>query len=221
MNERIENAKRFLTGLSFIVYPLFATIAFSAHPNLLSLEIGGEISSKIAEFHNNAFMHFGHFLMVLSVPAIIVVAMKFMNLLKDRGSTLGFIGGVMVIFGALILAIQKTALCLVMSAFDTLPEAVYSQLYPGIKALFNLQGYLAIVYLLALLPVGFILQGFGLLRGRAIRRWQSVITVVAAFGLVVSAAVDIDLFGLVFTVLLMVSWLPLGIQVMRGKEQSS
>jgi hypothetical protein len=111
-------------------------------------------------------MHFGHFLIVLDVPLLIVVAIKFMSMLKGRGAWLGFIGGVMAIYGALLLAMQKTALCLVMIALDTLPEAVYVQQMPGIEVLFNLQGYLAIVYLLAMLPIGVLIQGIGLYRAR-------------------------------------------------------
>ena len=216
INHRVVTAKRIAMGLAFILYPTFAAIAFIAHPNLLSLEIGGEVSAKVAEFHNNVFMHFGHFMMVLGVPPLIVVIIKFMSMLKGHGAWLGFIGGVMALYGALILAVQKTALCLVMSAFDTLPEAVYAQLMPGIEALFNLQGYLAIVYLLPLLPIGVLIQSIGLYRANAIPRWQSIVNIVAMLGMGVSAAVDIDLFGLVATVSLAIGWFPLGMRLIRG-----
>jgi hypothetical protein len=219
VNQDVAAAKRIATGLAFILYPLLATIAFIAHPNLQSLEIGGEISAKVAEFHNNAFMHFGHFMMVLGVPPLTIAIIKFMSVLKARGAWLGFIGGVMAIYGALILAVQKTALCLVMSALDTLPEAVYVQQMPSIEALFGLKGYLAIVYLLPLLPLGVLIQSIGLVQARAIPRWQSIVTIVAMLGMGVSAAVDIDLFGLVATVILACSWLPLGFQLIKGDIQ--
>jgi hypothetical protein len=214
-NQIQETAKRVGKGLAFILYPLFSGIAFVAHPNLLSLEIGGEVSSKIAEFHNNGFMHFGHFMMLLGVPLLIVASLKLMDLLKDRGSWLGFIGCVMAVFGAVLLAVDKTALCLVMSAFDTLPEAEYGQLLPGIEALFQFKGYLAILYLLPLLPVGFLVQGIGLYVARAIPRWQSAALIVAMLGMGVSAAVDIDLFGLVATVILAISFVPVGIHIIK------
>lgn len=216
INPKVVTAKRVVTGLSFILYPLFASIAFIAHPNLLSLEIGVAVSDKVAEFHNNTFMHLGHFLMVLGVVPLIVVILKFTSMLKARGAWLGFTGGAMAMYGALALAVQKTALCLVMSAFDTLPEAVYVQMMPGIEALFNLKGYLAIVYLLPLLPVGVLIQSIGLYRSNAIPRWQSIVTIVAMLGMGVSAAVDIDLFGLVATVILAVSWFPLGARFIKG-----
>ena len=80
--------------MAFILAPLFFGMAFITHPNLLSLEIGGEVSAKVEEFHNNNVMHFGHFVMLLSVPLLIVAAAKFMSMLKGRGAWPGFIGGV-------------------------------------------------------------------------------------------------------------------------------
>lgn len=215
-NENLETVKRIGTGFAFILAPLFFGIAFAAHPNLLSLEIGGEVSTKVAEFHGNSFIHFGHFMMLLSVPLLIVIATRFMGMLTGRSAWLGFIGGVLAVFGAVILAVDKTALCLVMSAFDTLPEAQYVQLLPGIEALFNFEGYLAILYLLALLPIGFLMQGIGLYLERSVPRWQSAALIVASLGLVVAAAVDIDLFGLVATLFLAISVIPLGVQLIKG-----
>lgn len=215
-NQNLESVKRIGTGLAFIFSPLFFGIAFVAHPNLFSLEIGGEISARVAEFHGNPFIHFGHFMMLLSVPLLIVISLKFMDILKNRSPWLGFIGCVMAVFGAIVLAVDKTALCLVMSTFDTLPEAEYVQLLPGIEALFNFEGYLAILYLLPLLPIGFLIQAIGLYRVRAIPRWQGAALIIASLGLLFSAAVDIDLFGLIATVILAISFVPTGIQIIKG-----
>jgi hypothetical protein len=164
-------------------------------------------------------MHFGHFVMFLGVPLLIVIAIKFMRVLEEGGAWLGFIGGVMAAFGAVLLAVDKTALCLVMSAFETLPEAEFAQLLPGIQALFHFKGYLAILYLLPLLPIGFLVQGIGLYRANAIPRWQSAALIVAMLGLGVATAVDIDLFGLVATAILACSFIPLGIQLIRGESK--
>ncbi|MFC2054750.1 hypothetical protein ACFLV7_10745 [Chloroflexota bacterium] len=216
VNQQVETAKRICTGLAFFLYPLAAFIAFIAHPNLLSLEVGVPVMDKVAEFHNNEFMHFGHLLMVLSVPPLTIVIIKFMSMLKRSGAWWGFIGGFMAIYGVLGLAVQKTAQCLVMSTFDTLPETVYAQLLPGIEAIFNLKGYLVIIYLLPLLPIGVLIQGIGLYHEKAIPRWQSVVMIVAMLGMGVSAAVDIDIFGLVSTVILAISWFPLGYMFIKG-----
>jgi hypothetical protein len=215
-NQNLEMVKRIGTGLAFILSPLFFGITFVAHPNLLNLEIGVDVSAKVAEFHGNSFMHFGHFMMLLSVPLLIVVSLKLMDILRERSPWLGFVGCVMAVFGAVVLAVDKTALCLVMSAFDTLPEEEFVQLLPGIEALFNFEGYLAILYLLPLLPIGFLIQGIGLYREHLIPRWQSAALIVATLGLLVSAAVDVDLFGLVATVILATSFVPCGIQIIKG-----
>ncbi len=160
-------------------------------------------------------------MMLMSVPLLIVIAVRFMSILRGRGAWLGFIGGVMAVFGAVLLAVDKTALCLVMSAFDTLPEAQFVQMLPGIEALFGFKGYLAILYLLALLPIGFLIQGIGLYLEGAIPRWQSAALIVASLGLVVSAAVDIDLFGLVATVFLAFSVVPVGLRMIKGDLDES
>lgn len=213
----LEATKRIGTGISFILYPILSGIAFAAHPNLLSLEIGAEVLAKVAEFHNNPVMHLGHFLMFLGVPLLIVIALKLMRMLEKSSPWLGLIGGVTGIFGAVLLAVDKTALCLVMSAFETVPEGQYSQLLPGIEALFGFEGYLAILFLLPLLPLGFLILGIGLYRGEAIPRWQSLALVLSMLGLGVATAVDIDIFGLVATVLLAAAFLPLGLQIIKGK----
>ena len=218
-NQKVETTKRVLTGLSFFLYPLAAFIAFIAHPNLLSLEVGVPVLDKVAEFHNNRFMHFGHLLMELSVPELYVVIFKFMSMLKGRGAWAGFIGGLLAIFGVLGLAVQKTAQCLVMSAFDTLPEAVYTQLMPAIEVIFGLKGYLAIIWLLPLLPVGVLIQSIGLFQENTIPRWQSIVMIVAMLGMGISAAVDIDIFGLVSTVILVTSWFPLGYSLIKGDQE--
>ena len=66
----LEALKRVGTGLAFILYPVFAGFAFAAHPNLLSLEIGGDVYAKIDNFHNNQLLYFAHFLMLMGVPLL-------------------------------------------------------------------------------------------------------------------------------------------------------
>jgi len=214
-NQRVKAARRVGTGLAFILAPLLFAVAFVAHPNLGSLEVGGDVSARIAEFHGNAFMHFGHFMMLLSVPLLIVAAFRFASLLDGPGAWLGFLGGIMAVFGCVILAVDKTALCLVMSAFDTLPEAKYQQMTPGIETLFRFEGYLQVLHLLVLLPLGFLLQGIGLHRAHVLPRWQTSALIVAALGLGVAAAVDIDLFGLIATGFLAVAFIPYGVGLVR------
>jgi len=215
--ETIQRIKRKGTALAFLLYPLCAGFAFAVHPNLLDMHIGHDITQKITEFHGNALLHFGHFLMVLGVPMLIVIALHFMDLLEERSPWLGFIGGVLAVTGAIILTIDKAALCMVPSAFDTLPEAVFQQLTTGIEALFQYKGWLWVLWLLPLLPAGFILQTSGLVRARLLPRWQSIAMLIGA---ILMANPDIDLIGLIATGFLAIGFIPYALQLWNGKPQT-
>ena len=68
--------------------------------------------------------------MLLAVPMLITIAIHFMDLLHARAAWWGFIGEVLAIGGAVILAVDKGSLCLVPSAFDTLSETDFTNLPP-------------------------------------------------------------------------------------------
>ena len=216
-NQRLESVKRVGAGLALIAFPIIFVVLFATHPDLFNISMVHDVNVRIEEFHGNSLLHFMHFVMLLCVPLLIVVALKLMGLLKGRGAWLGFIGCVMAVLGAVILAIDKTALCLVPSAFDTLTEAQFAQLVPGIEALFNYRGYLFIIWLLPLLPLGFVVQGIGLYRSRLIPRWQSITIIIGALLL---ANPDIDLISLVGSIIVAIGMLPLGIQIIRDKISS-
>jgi hypothetical protein len=206
----LDEAKSIGAGLAFILYPGCSAVAFIAHPNLLSLEVGGSVSARVAAFHGNSFLHFGHFVMLLGVPLLIVAALKLMQLARDGSAWLGYIGCAMSVFGAVLLAVDKTALCLVMSAFESVPQDQYQALLPGIEALFALDGYLAILQLLPMLAVGFLVQGIAVFRSRTVPRWQSGALIVSMLGMGVAAATDINLLGLAATGVLAVGFIPMG-----------
>ena len=213
-NQNLELVKCIGAGLAFIGFPIIFIFAFAVHPNLFSLKIVTDVNVRVEEFHGNALIHFAHFLMVLSAPLMIVVALKLMSMLKERGAWLGFIGCVMAVFGSLVLTIDKTALCLVPSAFDTLTEAQFAQLLPGIEAMFSYKGWLVIINLLVLLPLGFVIQFIGLLIARVLPRWQSILGILGALLL---ANPDIDIIGLVASVILIIVLFPLGVQIIKGE----
>lgn len=213
----LRSVKRVGTGLAFVVFPLVFILVFSIHPNLLSFDVVTDVRARVDEFHNNKLMHFGHFLMLLVVPLLFVASVKLMHLLDARRPWLGYIGCVLAVLGAVVLAVDKTALCLVPSAFDTLPEAQFDQMLPGLEAMFAFKGWLAILLLLPLLPIGFLIQAVGLYLDRTIPRWQSVALMVAMVLIGVAAAVDIDLFGLIASVILAIALIPLGVRIMKAK----
>jgi len=212
-NQRLESVKRVGSGLAVVVFPIIFIILFATHPNLFNVNMVQDVNVRIEEFHGNNFLHFMHFVMLLCVPVLIIVALKLMDLLKGRGAWLGFIGCVMAVFGAIVLAVDKTALCLVPSAFDTLTEAQFAQLLPGIEALYGYKGYLFIIWLLPLLPLGFVVQGIGLFISRVIPRWQSIPIIIGALLL---ANPDIDLISLIGSIILAIGMVPLGVQIIKG-----
>jgi hypothetical protein len=213
-NEVLAQVKRYGVALAFILYPVLAGVAFAVHPNLMSLAVSHDINAKIAEFHGNALLHFGHVLMLVSAPLLIVVANHFMNLLQKQGAWLGFIGGVLAVAGAVILAADKGALCLVPSAFDTLPEAEFQALTPGIEAMFQYRGWLALLWLLPLLPVGFVLQTVGLVASREIPRSQSIPMLI---GSILMVNPDIDIIGLAATIVMAMGFIPYALHLLRGR----
>jgi hypothetical protein len=93
-------------------------------------------------------------------------------------------------------------------------EAQFIQLLPGIEALFNYKGWLVIIWLLPLLPIGFAIQGIGLLVSHLMPRWQSILIIIGALLL---ANPDIDLIRLIGSIMLAISMLPLGVQIIRNK----
>jgi hypothetical protein len=211
--QNLETVKRIGTGLAFILFPLVFIFAFVIHPDLFSLSMVHDVNARIEEFHYNSLLHFGHALMLLTAPLLIVVSLKLMDMTKERGAWLGFIGCCLAVFGSVILTVDKTALCLVPSAFDTLPEAEFAQLVPGIEAMFGNKGWLALIWLLPVLPIGFTIQFIGVHKARVLPRWQSI---VGAVGSLLLANPDIDIIGLVASVILAIALVPLGIQLIRG-----
>ena len=213
-NQLLKRVKQWGTALAFILYPLLAGFAFAVHPDLLSLSVEHSITSRIAEFHGNQILHFGHFLMLLAVPMLIIIALHFIDLLQTKSSWWGFIGGVLAIGGALILAVDKSALCLVPSAFDTLSEADFSQLTPAIETMFHYRGWLWVLQLLPILPLGFILQSIGLVRTGVISRRYSIPMLA---GSVLMFNPDIDIIGLVATVLLGIGFIPYALRLLQKR----
>jgi len=210
---RVESIKRIGTGLSFIMFPILSIIGYAAHPNLLSLSRVEDVASWVQEIHGNSILQFGHVLVLLSVPLIIIIALKFMGLLKGRGEWFGFLGGSLAIFGAIILAADKGALCLVISAFDTLPEGQFTQLLPGLQTMMDREGWLVLLWLLLLLPIGFVIQGAGLFVTRVIPRWQSILIVIGALLL---TNPDIEIISLIASIILLIAMAPIGIKIIKG-----
>ena len=210
----IEQVKRVGTGVSFIAFPLMLLLGFVLHPNLLSFARVTEAEVWATEFRGRFLFHFGHLLVLLAVPLIIVAGLRCMQLATGRGAWLGLVGGVVGIFGAFVLAVDKGALTLVLTAFDTLPDAQFEAIYPALQTLLDREGWLWMVWLLVLLPLGFVTLTVGMVRAGVIGKGQAAVIVV---GLLLLINPDIEIISTVGAVLMCVGYIPLGMRELRGE----
>jgi hypothetical protein len=210
-NNCVNNTKRIGTGLSFIIFPLIFIFAFAGHPNLFTPHFLGP-AELIQRAHNDFLLHFGHALVTLCTGLLVVVALHFMNILKNSANEwLGFIGGVLAILGALMLAADKGALCLTMSAFDTIPEKEFVNMMPGLFAIFGKEGWLILIWGLLLLPIGFIIQSVGLLKSRILPKWQSILFLIGV--LFIGTPDGVEIINLIAAILIAISLVPYGFKL--------
>jgi hypothetical protein len=215
-NNQIINIKRIGIGLSFIIFPLIFVFAFAGHPNLLSPHFLGP-AELIQRAHNNFLLHFGHALVTLCTGLLVVVAIHFMNVLKNTPNEWsGFIGGVVAILGALMLAADKGALCLTMSALDTLPENEFAKMIPGLLAMFEKEGWLILIQGLMFLPIGFIIQAVGLLKSKSIPTWQSILFLIGV--LFIGTPDGVEIINLTAAILMSIAFVPYGFKLIRQKD---
>lgn len=215
-NVKINSVKRVGVGLSFIIFPLIFVFAFAAHPNLLHPHFLGP-AELIQRAHNNYLLHFGHALVTLCTGLLIVTAIHFMNLLKNTPKEwYGFIGGVTAILGTIILAVDKGALCLTMSALDTLPENDFMQIMPGLLSMFGKEGWLVLIQGLPLLPIGFIIQAVGLLKSKSIQAWQGILFLIGV--LFIGTPDGVEIINLTASILMTIAFIPYGMKIINSKN---
>ncbi len=210
----LSRTQRIGTGLAFVVFPLVFVFAFAGHPGLLSPGLLGP-EEMILRAHNAPLLQFGHALVTLNTVLLVVAALHFMRLLdRGPGAWAGFVGGGLAIFGALMLAADKGALCLTMSALDTLPEGDFAGMMPGLMAMFSKEGWLVLLWGLLLLPIGFSIQAVALLRTRTLPRWQGFLFLIGV--LFVGTPDGAEIINLTAASLLSVAFVPYGFQMIRG-----
>jgi hypothetical protein len=198
-------------GMAFIIFPMLFIFAFGVHPGLLKPHLLGP-KELILRAHGNKLLQFGHVLVTLSTSLLIVVALHFMRLLDGTSTDwAGFLGAAIAILGAIILAADKGALCLTMSAFDTLPQKVFGQIMPGVMAMFTKQGWLVLLWGMILLPVGFAIQAIGLLATHTISLWQSLLFLIGV--LLVAIPDGLEIINLSASILMAIALVPYGIQI--------
>jgi hypothetical protein len=211
---KIETIKKKAFAISLIVFPVMLLIGFLMHPNLLKLEALQTVEQLVKRFHHQSLYHIGHLIVMFAVPVIMIALISIMSMLQGIGKRLGFWGGAVAVFGAFILAVDKGALCLVLSAFDTLPEEQFQKFVPFLNVIVNKDGLLWVVWLLPLLPIGASIQAFGLLKEKFISRWQCVCIV---FGLLLLNNPDIEFISSVGALLMCAGYIPLGVKILQAE----
>jgi hypothetical protein len=212
-NMFLNQIKQIGVGLTFITFPLLFIFAFAVHPDLLQPRLLGP-EEMILRAHGNGLLQFGHVLVTLCTALLVVVALQFMKLLdRSAGAWAGFIGAAIAILGAIMLAADKGALCLTMSAFDTLPENVFAQIIPGVLAMFTKKGWLVLLWGIVFLPIGFAIQAVALFRTNTIPRWQSILFLIGV--LLVGIPDGLEILNLSASILMAIALIPYGIQTIR------
>lgn len=215
---KIEEIKKKGFAVSLIVFPVMLLVGFLMHPNLFKLEALQTVEQLVGRFHNQPIYHIGHLIVMFSVPVIMIALLSFMNVLQDKGKQFGFWGGIIGLFGAFILAVDKGALCLVLSAFDTLPESQFQEFVPFLSVIVNKAGLLWVVWLLPLLPIGAAIQAFGLMKERFISKWQGICIVA---GLLLLNNPDIELISATGALLMCTGYIPWGVKILQGRMKCS
>ena len=215
---KFEEIKKKGFAISLIAFPGMLLAGFLMHPNLLKLEALQTVEQLVGRFHNQQVFHIGHLIVLFAVPVIMIALISFMNVLQGKGKRLGFWGGIIGLFGAFILAVDKGALCLVLSAFDTLPESQFREFVPFLSVIVNKAGLLWVVWLLPLLTIGAAIQAFGLMKERFISKWQCICIVT---GLMLLNNPDIELISSIGALLMCAGYIPWGARILQGRMKCS
>jgi hypothetical protein len=171
----------------------------------------------IVRAHNAALLQFAHVLVLLVTALLVVAAVHLMKLLEDTSwRWAGLAGAAMGVLGAILLAADKGALCLTMTALDTVPADKFTAMMPGLIAVFSMKGSMWLLWGMALLSVGFGLLAVGLLRTRVIPRWQSALFLVGV--LFVGFPDGAEIINLTAAVLMAVGMVPYGIRLVTGQS---
>lgn len=211
---KIETLKMKGFALSIIVFPVMLLTGFLMHPDLLKMEALQTVEQLVGRFHNQPVYHIGHLIVMFAVPVIIIGLSGIMNVLQGKGRKSGFWGGIIGVFGAFILAVDKGALCLVLSAFDTLPEDQFQQFVPFLNVIVDKAGLLWVVWLLPLLPIGASIQAYGLMRERFISKWQGICIIT---GLLLLNNPDIEFISSFGAILMCAGYIPWGVRILQGR----
>ncbi len=210
----LSQLQRIGTGAAFIVFPLVFVFAFSLHPRLLKPRLLGP-EAIIRRARGRKRLHLGHGLVTLNTALLVVAAIHFMRISSGGpGAWAGFPGAVTAVLGAIILAADKGAFCLTMSALDSVPDEEFSAMMPGLLAIFGKKGWMKLVWGLVLLPAGFAIQTIGLLQAHALPRGECLLFLIGV--LFVGLPDGMEIVNLGASLLMSAAMVPYGIRLIAA-----
>jgi hypothetical protein len=202
------------TGAVFIIFPLVFVFAFAVHPHLLKPRLLRP-EAIMLRARGRKRLHLGHGLVLLDTALLVAASLHFMRILSPgRGAWAGFVGAILAVLGAIILAADKGALCLTMSALDTVSDNAFSAMMPGLRAMFSKKGWMRLLWGIMLLPAGFAIQAVGLLQAHALPRGESVLFLIGV--LFVGTPDGLEIINLGASLLMSVAMVPYGIRLIAA-----
>jgi hypothetical protein len=209
----IERARRLGTAAALVAMPAIFVFAFATHPGLGSVRLL-EPADLILRARGNPVLQFGHALVTLDTALLVVIALHLQSLLRaGRGAWAGLVGGSMAVLGACLLAADKGALCLTMSALDAVDDRTFNAMMPGLMAIFEKQGWAVLLWGMVLLPLGFAVQAIGLLQSRTWPRWQTA--ALLAGSLLIAAPDGMEIINLTAALALCLALIPEAVRLAR------
>ncbi|MBU1175317.1 MAG: hypothetical protein KKH72_07925 [Alphaproteobacteria bacterium] len=210
VGSRLENQAVAASILAFSV--LFVT-AQVLHPDPFAGMEPMSGAAYLEVFHNHPLVNFAHLLEFFSGALLIVLASHLYSLTRLRFPNWAFAALMMATTGAVALIGNKAAICLTASALDTLTEPQLLAMVPGLDVIVHRQGYLAVLWLLPLLPLGF--AAFAILAwlGRAMPRWQAAFLLVGSLLLANPGVQALNTLG---AAALAIALLPYGLNLARS-----
>lgn len=209
----IERVRRLGTAAALVVMPAIFVFAFATHPGLGSVQLL-EPADLILRARGNPVLQFAHALVTLNTALLVAVALHLASLLRaGRGAWAGLVGGAMAVLGACLLAADKGALCLTMSALDAVDEHTFHAMMPGLLESFDKQGWVVLVWGMVLLPLGVAVQAVGLMRSGTWPTWQA--GALLAGSLLIAAPDGMEIVNLTAALALLAALTPEAVRLAR------
>jgi hypothetical protein len=211
----LASVEEMVAGLAFVVFPALFVFGFATHPRLRHPHVITDPDEMIARAHGNRLLHVGHVAVLAGCPLLIVIVIHYADALTGTSAEwAGLVGAALAVVGVIALAADKGALCLTMSAFDTLPESQFIQLAPGLRTLYAKAGFMWLLWSVLLLPLGFAVLAVALLVSGELPAWQGIALLLGSLLLMVPDG--LELVSLTGCVALAIAMIPTGIELLGG-----